>query len=93
MSIFGSSLEICLQQLGKPQSWLAEAAGVTPASISQYISGTREPNHQTMLKMCAALKTTPNDLLGFHSGERRNLQIEIQRLRNKLKSIGEILED
>ena len=85
MSDFSENLTCFMQQIGMQQSDLAEKSGLTQAAISQLLSGKREPSLETLLKICTALKTTPNDLLGFHALSKHNIRMEIQILRNKIE--------
>ena len=50
------------------QEKLAQAAGLTAAAISQIESGEREPGFSTIVRLAAALKTTPNTLMGLGDG-------------------------
>ena len=43
---------------------VARRAGLTERRYAHYVAGTREPDLQTLLTVCDALATTPNDLLG-----------------------------
>ena len=48
---------------GMSQEQLAEASGVTRASISRYENGERRPNVWTAIKIARALRCTVEDLL------------------------------
>lgn len=45
------------------QSTLAKIVGVTPASISNYISGRKIPRSKTLFRIAHALRTEPEKLL------------------------------
>lgn len=89
--MFKDTLRIMLKDSGMTQVKLAEASQMTPSAISQFISGAREPTLKSLLQICTALRTTPNDMLGFHSGKRFALQKEINRLQNQLSDIKRIV--
>ena len=91
--IFGTNLELAIQTAGITQGELAALARITPAGISMLIAGQREPVLSTILKICTALHTTPNDLLDFHSGKRVELSRELTRLRMILKDIHRLSGD
>lgn len=46
------------------QKELAEAAGLTPASVSRYVNGEREPWPATIAALSLALGVEPSDILG-----------------------------
>lgn len=92
MSIFSSNLECVLQNLGMSQRELAERAGMTQSAISQIISGDREPMVSTLLKLCCALKLTPNELLDFHSESHLKTKLEVLELRLKINRAIKILQ-
>jgi transcriptional regulator with XRE-family HTH domain len=87
MSIIATSIETSLQKLGKSQAWLAQASDLTPAAISQYLSRDRQPTVDAMLKLCVALGTTPNDLLGFHAPSKSVQARKIKDLEMRMKQI------
>jgi transcriptional regulator with XRE-family HTH domain len=93
MSIFACNLEETIDEIGITQAALAEKAGLTPSAISQFISGDREPSLSSLLQICYALQTTPNDLLSFHSEEHIQLRNEICRLREKINRVRTIVRE
>ena len=62
----GKNLEALRLQHGLTLAELAEAAGITADHISHVENGTNGISLELILKICPALKTTPNDIL---SGE------------------------
>lgn len=46
------------------QKELTEAAGLTPASVSRYVNGEREPWPATIAALSLALGVEPSDILG-----------------------------
>lgn len=53
------------EMLGINQIELSRRTGITPATISRYESGQREPYGKSLIKLAKALKVTPNDILGW----------------------------
>ncbi len=84
MSVFSSNLECLLQDVGMTQLELSKISGMTQAAISQLISGDRDPMVSTLLRICHALKTTPNDLLAFHSEDHIQMKNRICQLNLKI---------
>jgi transcriptional regulator with XRE-family HTH domain len=91
-TIFQTSLEIALSNAEMNQSELASRTGLTPAAISQYLSGDRQPMITALLQICYVLKLTPNDMLGFHSEKHIAIREKVAKLERKLDQIQDILE-
>lgn len=53
-----------LEALGKSQADLAEAVGVSPGTVSHWITGRRLPRPQKFSEICAYLKLDEAELLG-----------------------------
>lgn len=60
---FGQRLETFLAKKGWRQAQLAREAGLPKDSISTYIRGVTMPTHHSLLKLCAALGVTQDELL------------------------------
>jgi transcriptional regulator with XRE-family HTH domain len=70
---FGANLREARGRAGLTQAQLSAAAPLDRAAISRLECGERSPDMPTLLRVCAALGTTPADLLrgiGNHSGAR-----------------------
>ena len=52
------------KQLAITQTELAKQSSLTPAAISQFVSGTRKPSFDTLSNLADALKVTTDYLLG-----------------------------
>ncbi len=69
MSAFTTSLSTRVRErrraLGLSQSALAELASISPELVSRIERGRCLPSLPTLVSIASALKTTPNDLLGF----------------------------
>lgn len=50
---------------GVNQAELARKCGLTPARFNNYVTDTRKPDLDTLMRMAKALETTPDYLLGF----------------------------
>lgn len=62
--LIGANLAALLKERGMSQKELAEAAGLTPASVSRYVNGEREPWPATIAALSLALGVEPSDILG-----------------------------
>jgi transcriptional regulator with XRE-family HTH domain len=90
--MIGSTIEILIQENHWTQAKFAELANLTPAAVSQYISGKREPSIKAMLRMCRAFGITPNDFLGYHSLTKHEAKLEITIMKEKLRQISQIVQ-
>jgi len=65
---FGERLDRLMKERDLNQAELARLADVEPASIHGYLKSNRRvgvyPRIDIILKLCKALRVTPNDLLG-----------------------------
>ncbi|MGN1457183.1 MAG: helix-turn-helix transcriptional regulator [Acutalibacteraceae bacterium] len=52
------------KKAGMTQSELASKLGISPSAVGMYEQGRREPDNQTMLKLCSIFDTTSDFLLG-----------------------------
>ena len=64
----GQNLSAIRLRHGLTQAELAEAADVTTDHISHIESGSRGISLELLLKICLALRTTPNDILAGEYG-------------------------
>ena len=65
LDIFAGNLEDIMKEWGDNQTSLAEAAGLTQAAISQYLSRKRMPNLRSIINLCYALDMTVDELIDF----------------------------
>lgn len=65
MKGLGERISAELKQKGIQQKELAARIGITEATLSRYISGTREPKPETLANIATALHTTSDYLLGI----------------------------
>lgn len=57
-------IKLRMYEMGLSKSGLSRILGVSPSSISDYISGKREPSISVGRKMCKSLNISPNVVLG-----------------------------
>lgn len=62
---FGQRLLSALKEQNITQKELAKRVGLTEASISRYISGSRKPGSDALVNIAIALQTTSDYLLGL----------------------------
>ena len=63
MEMFAKRLRERARQLELSDAEVARRAGLSERRYGHYVRGTREPDLQTLLRICAALDVTPNDVL------------------------------
>jgi DNA-binding Xre family transcriptional regulator len=60
------------RQLELSDAEVARRAGLAERRYSHYVRGTRQPDFKTLLRICSALDTTPNDLLLADASPKRS---------------------
>lgn len=63
-SLLGRRLSEMLEGRQMSQKELANRTGLTPAAVSRYVSGDREPRPITVASIAKALGVTPADITG-----------------------------
>lgn len=63
MESFASNLRKRAEQLGISHAEVARRAGLSETRYGNYVSGRREPDLATLVRIASVLATTPNDLL------------------------------
>ncbi|WP_378735343.1 helix-turn-helix domain-containing protein [Nocardia brasiliensis] len=58
-----ATLRVARARRGITQEQLAKAAGLAPQTVSRFESGQREPRVSQLMRIAAALDTTPSKLL------------------------------
>lgn len=56
-----------IEQSGLKKSEIANAIGVSRATVSQYLSGRAQPTLATFAKLCAVLDCSADDILNLKS--------------------------
>lgn len=69
MTIFASKLKQRAQELGISNAEAARRIGLGERRYANYISGSREPDLATLVKIAEVLGTSPNALLGLDEGK------------------------
>ncbi len=62
---FASRLRLRADELGISNAEVARRAGLSERRYAHYVSGKREPDLATLVRIAQVLVTTPNVLLGF----------------------------
>jgi hypothetical protein len=63
------------------------------AGHGHYVTGDREPDLQTLVRICKVLNATPNDMLGFGEGRPARRRSEREKLVDRLLAIANVLDD
>lgn len=61
--MFAANLRKRAEELGISNAEVARRAGLSERRYGNYVSGRREPDLATLVKIATVLATTPNDLL------------------------------
>ena len=69
MDVFIKRLREGARTLNLSDAEVARRAGLHERRYGHYVTGNREPNLETLVRICAVLATTPNYLLGFEGGK------------------------
>ena len=64
MTVFAERVVLLMDKQGLSQAKLAKRANITEAAMSNYVSGTRTPNSDVLVRIANALKTSTDYLLG-----------------------------
>ena len=62
---FGERLKEIRKDLAMSQKDVADDIGVTASAYANYEQGTREPNLETLIKLCEVLNVTADEILGI----------------------------
>lgn len=63
MELFAANLRKRAEELGISNAEVARRAGLSERRYGNYVSGRREPDLATLVRIASVLATTPNDLL------------------------------
>lgn len=72
MELFANNLRQRAEQLGLAHAEVARRAGLSERRYGNYVSGRREPDLATLVRIAQVLETTPNNLLGVAGGSERD---------------------
>jgi len=93
MQVLGEQLRRRARELDLTDAEVARRAGLSPRRYGNYVTGDREPDLQTLARICKVLTTTPNQLLGFDDVKSAKKKSERDRLIDKLVATAELLSD
>ena len=65
-TLTGNKLAALLKERGMSQKELAEAVCLTPASVSRYVNGEREPRAHTVVALAEILGVKTSDIIGTY---------------------------
>lgn len=69
MVLFASNLRRRAEELGISNAEVARRVGLSERRYAHYVSGKREPDLVTLVRIAEVLGTTPNWLLGIEGGD------------------------
>lgn len=84
----GKRLKLCARARGLSDADVAKQAGIEKRAYNHYANDKREPDFQTLLRICAVLDTTPNFLL---LGDRADGDFPDERSRQIYDGVFDIL--
>lgn len=90
MDRFAKRLKERASELGIPHAEAARRSGLSERRYSNYVSGIREPDLAMLVRIAAALQTTPDDLLGV--ADKRKLTsrtLLMDRLNSAAQTLGD----
>lgn len=79
MELFAANLRKRAEELGISNAEVARRAGLSERRYGNYVSGRREPDLATLVRIATILATTPNDLLGDGPSKRTSAELTRQR--------------
>src|SRR3954466_1709549 len=91
MRVLGQKLRSRAKELGFSNAEVARRAGLSERRYGFYVTGDREPDLSTLLRICKVLATTPNALLGISEDvkEGSNRAALVERLRTAIRALAE----
>jgi len=90
MNQFANRLRARAAELGLAHAEVARRSGLSERRFANYVSGIREPDLATLVRIAAALRTTPNELLGIDESQRPSERsVLIDRLNAAIRGLGE----
>ncbi|NPU11980.1 helix-turn-helix transcriptional regulator [Bradyrhizobium sp. 83002] len=91
MQVLGQKLRSRAKDLGLSNAEVARRAGLSERRYGFYVTGDREPDLSTLLRICKVLATTPNALLGISEEGREgsNRAALSDRIRTAIRALSE----
>ncbi len=90
MKIFASRLRDRAEELALSNAEVGRRSGLGERRYAHYVSGAREPDLATLVRIAAVLQTTADDLLGIGTEPKptkRNI------LKDRLNAAAQVLEE
>jgi transcriptional regulator with XRE-family HTH domain len=87
----GGRLKARAKELHLNDAEVARRLGLAQSRYAHYVSGTREPDFQTFIRICRTLRTSPDRLLGFPVQDDEPPP-EMARLRDRVAGAVDSLE-
>jgi len=84
----GDRLRARARELGLSDSEVARRLGLSQARYANYVAENREPDFETLLRICRVLGVTPNEVLGFDERDRPE---GVERLRERIAAAVETM--
>lgn len=91
MESFSKNLKRRAQELGLSNAEVARRAGLTERRYGNYITGRREPDLATLVRIATVLESTPNALLNFDEKPEHPTAVDL--LKAKISSAANALSD
>ena len=76
-NVFGSKLKSLRLRAGLTQAQLAGRLNISASTVGMYEQGRREPDNDTLSKLCLALRTSVDYLLGINKNLYSNNNFEV----------------
>lgn len=94
MKKFADRLGHRIATLGMSRADAARKCGIQDRTFGYYFDPKRysEPDYLTLLRICEALHTHPNYLLGASDNPEREDRADIRRLESEVKRLGELID-
>jgi transcriptional regulator with XRE-family HTH domain len=90
MAPFVKNLRKRAEELGLSHAEAARRAGLSETRYGNYVTGQREPDFATLVRIASVLVTTPNELLGVGAEQPSS---SLQQLQNRLAAAGTALSE
>lgn len=81
MESFALNLKSRTKELGISQADVARRAGLSERRYSNYVTGRREPDLATLVRIAVVLQTTPDKLLSLGTDDPASEPLARQRIR------------
>lgn len=86
----GERLRARARELGLSDSEVARRLGLSQARYANYVAEAREPDFETLVRICRVLGATPNEVLGFEA--RPDEPEGAKRLRGRITAAAEAMD-